>query len=72
MSGLALYEYDRWYAGGRVFNNRAMPDGTTAGDFPSLNGPKVVPLPPRPAGATGVRLDYTMSAGFPGFTAAWV
>jgi predicted RNA methylase len=56
----------------RLTGEMAMPDGTTAGDFPSLNGPKVVPLPPRPAGAAAVRLDYTMSAGFPGFTAAWV
>jgi SAM-dependent methyltransferase len=56
----------------RLTGELGMPDGSHWADFPSLNGPKIVPLPPRPAGAAAVQVDYTMSAGFPGFGAGWV
>jgi SAM-dependent methyltransferase len=58
--------------GVRLTGELELPDGSRAADFPSLNGPKTVPLPARPAAAQAVRLDYTMSAGFPGFEARWV
>lgn len=56
----------------RLTGELELPDGSRAGEFPSLNGPKTVPLPARPPGAQAVRLDYTMSAGFPSFSARWV
>ncbi|MFL6027502.1 MAG: methyltransferase domain-containing protein [Friedmanniella sp.] len=56
----------------RLTGEMGMPDGGACADFPSLNGPKIVPLPARPEGAAAVRLSYTMSAGFPGFDASWV
>jgi protein arginine N-methyltransferase 7 len=56
----------------RLTGELGMPDGSRWTDFPSLNGPKIVPLPPRPPGSAAVQVSYTMSAGFPGFEARWV
>jgi len=56
----------------RLTGELGMPDGSRAGEFPSLNGAKVVPLPPRPADATAVELAYQMSAGFGALDARWV
>lgn len=55
----------------RLTGKLAVPDGRALGDFPSLNGPKVVPLPSRPPGTRALEVDYTMSAGFGSFTATW-
>jgi SAM-dependent methyltransferase len=56
----------------RLTGAMGMPDGRRCADFPSLNGPKIVPLPPRPPGSSAVQVSYVMSAGFPGFQAVWV
>ncbi len=56
----------------RLTGELGMPDGTTAGGFPSLNGPKIIPLPERPDAASAVEVRYTMSGGFGGFDARWV
>ena len=56
----------------RLTGELGMPDGTRCTEFPSLNGPKIVPLTPRPAGAEAVEVRYTMSAGFRGFQPRWV
>ncbi len=55
----------------RLTGELAMPDGRVCGEFASLNGPKVLPLPPRPARARAVRLAYTMGAGMAGLEAEW-
>ncbi len=56
----------------RLTGELTMPDGRTAAEFPTLNGPKIVPLPSRPDGAESVQLDYVMSAGFAAFTIRWL
>ncbi|GAA1829387.1 50S ribosomal protein L11 methyltransferase [Microlunatus capsulatus] len=56
----------------RLTGEMVMPDGRVCGEFASLNGPKVLPLPPRPAGAAAVRLGYTMAGGLAGLDLAWV
>lgn len=55
----------------RLTGELAMPDGRRCGEFASLNGPKVLPLPPRPAGATAITLGYTMGAGMAGLDVGW-
>jgi SAM-dependent methyltransferase len=55
----------------RLTGELTMPAGRRATDFPTLNGPKVVPLPARPPGADVVQLHYVMSAGFGHFDAVW-
>lgn len=56
----------------RLTGELTMPDGRTAADFPTLNGPKVIPLPARPAGGEVVRLDYEMSGSFARFEVTWL
>lgn len=56
----------------RMTGEMTMPDGRTAAEFPTLNGPKIVPLPARPDGAEVVQVDYVMSEGFAAFEAGWL
>lgn len=56
----------------RLTGQMVMPDGQHLGEFPSLNGPKVVPLPPRPAGSTALELRYQLSGGFRAFEMIWL
>ncbi|WP_375425635.1 50S ribosomal protein L11 methyltransferase [uncultured Friedmanniella sp.] len=56
----------------RLTGELTMPDGSTAADFPTLNGPKIIPLAPRPPGGEALQLDYRMSGGFAGFTTTWL
>jgi hypothetical protein len=69
---VAVDDPDPRVNGLRVTGEMAMPDGRVCGEFASLNGPKVLPLPPRPAGASAVRLAYTMAESLAGLEAAWV
>lgn len=55
----------------RLTGELRMPDGRVLGEFPSLNGPKVLPLPPRPAQGRAVRLGYTMGQGMAGLEVHW-
>jgi SAM-dependent methyltransferase len=55
----------------RLTGELGMPDGSTSTEFASLNGPKIVPLPPRPAGAELLAVEYLLSGGFANFTMAW-
>lgn len=56
----------------RLTGQMVMPDGRSLGEFPSLNGPKTVPLPSRPAGSTAVELEYRLSGGFAAFEVTWL
>lgn len=56
----------------RLTGRMGMPDGRTLGEFPSLNGPKIVPLPPRPPGSTALELRYRLSDGFGCFQTTWL
>ena len=56
----------------RLTGQMVMPDGRLLGDFPSLNGPKIVPLPTRPPGSTAVQLHYELSGGFRAFELTWL
>lgn len=62
---------DRRINGLRLTGELMMPDGRRCGEFASLNGPKVVPLPVRPHGATALTLGYTMAAGLAGLDVGW-
>ncbi|GAA1431828.1 hypothetical protein GCM10009616_19830 [Microlunatus lacustris] len=55
----------------RLTGELGMPDGRVCGEFASLNGPKVLPLPTRPVGARALRLGYTMAAGLAGLEVEW-
>jgi len=56
----------------RLTGELRMPDGRVCGEFASLNGPKVLPLPTRPAGSRAVTLGYTMAGGLAGLEVGWV
>ena len=69
---VAVDDPDPRVNGLRLTGKLGMPDGRVCGEFASLNGPKVLPLPARPAGSTAVRLAYTMSEGLAGLEVGWL
>ncbi|SDT08827.1 methyltransferase, FkbM family [Friedmanniella luteola] len=69
---VAVDDPDPRVNGLRVTGELEMPDGRVCGEFASLNGPKVLPLPVRPAGSRALRLGYTMAEGLAGLEVAWV
>jgi hypothetical protein len=69
---VAVDDPDPRVNGLRVTGELVMPDGRVCGEFASLNGPKVLPLPTRPAASRAVRLGYTMAEGLAGLEIAWV
>lgn len=55
----------------RLTGSIELPDGSVLGEFPTLNGPKVVALPTRTDQRT-LQIDYEMSAGFAHLTTGWL
>jgi predicted RNA methylase len=68
---VAVDDPDPAVNGLRLTGEMRMPDGRVCGEFASLNGPKVVPLPVRPVGTSAVRLGYVMAGGLAGLEVAW-
>lgn len=55
----------------RLTGDLGLPDGTIHGDFPSLNGPKIVPIAPPPAPDSALRISYRMAGGLVTLRADW-
>lgn len=56
----------------RLTGELQLPDGSVHTDFPSLNGPKIVPLDPPPAPTSALRVRYVMAAGLATLQLDWV
>ncbi len=48
-----------------------LPGVRTLTESPTLNGPKIISLPPVPDGGAPLHLGYTMSGSFTTFSASW-
>ncbi|MFC7625545.1 50S ribosomal protein L11 methyltransferase [Microlunatus sp. GCM10028923] len=56
----------------RLTGELQLPDGSVHTDFPSLNGPKIIPLDPPPTAASALRVRYVMAAGLSSLRLDWV
>lgn len=55
----------------RLTGELVLPGVRTLTESPTLNGPKIISLPPVPDGGAPLHLGYTMSGSFTTFSASW-